>query len=569
MSTLLVRRSASPIEARLALVVVLIAGGLVLVAGGAGLVTAADPAPSARLAEREQELLRQYAELELSFLRLADLLDASDPRRATALRSACETARGEQVSDRLATIVQLLQQGQLLKAGTTQQQAIEQLQALLDRLAAGAEPQRPGDTTREVRAFLGRLSKAIARQREIADATETGRSDDELAGRQDELAKEARGLADDLGRFAERMAGTPAGGDTQKESQPAAEPGNRAESGNRADPTDGLESDSPGGEPQNSQQKTGRSGPPGADAESAQSPADGEPQTGDGPADADPEGDDEAARAKRSRRRLIAAQERMNAARERLEEAQRGESRREQDKALEELENARAELEEILRQVREEEVERLLVQLEARVREMLRSERGVQSAADALAAGASAGRERELAAAKLGRDQEAVGAAATKAIALVRDDGTAVAIPQALEQIRDDAQQAAARLARGDVGGTTRGIVGDLVAGLEELLAALEKAQRDQKDQEQQAKSFGGSPPQPGDQPLVDALAELKMIRSLQLRVNGRTQRFAALLGEGVEQADEPELRQALERLAARQRLIEQAAHDIVAGRTE
>ena len=214
-------------------------------------------------------------------------------------------------------------------------------------------------------------------------------------------------------------------------------------------------------------------------------------------------------------------------------------------------------------------MERLLVQLEARVREMLRAERGVQSAADALAAGASAGRERELAAATLGRDQEAVGAAATKALALVRDDGTAVAIPQALEQIRDDAQQAAARLARGDVGGTTRGIVGDLVAGLEELLAALEKAQRDQKEQEKQAKSFGGSPPQPGDQPLVDALAELKMIRSLQLRVNGRTQRFAALLGEGVEQADEPELRQALERLAARQRLIEQAAHDIVAGRTE
>lgn len=557
MSTLLVRRSASPIHARLALVVVLIVGGAVLIAGGAGLVAAADPAPSARLAEREQELLRQYAELELSFLRLADLLDASDPRRATALRSACETARGEQVSDRLATIVELLQQGQLLKAGTTQQQAIEQLQSLLDRLAAGAEPQRPGDTTREVRAFLGRLSKAIARQREIADATETGRSDDELAGRQDELAKEARGLADDLGRFAERMAGTPSGGDKQKESQPA------------ADPTEGAESDSPGSEPQNSQEKTGRSGTPGADTESAQPPADGEPQTGDGPADADPEGDDEATRAKRSRRRLIAAQERMDAARERLEQAQRGESRREQDKALEELENARAELEEILRQVREEEVERLLVQLEARVREMLRAERGVQSAADALAAGASAGRERELAAAKLGRDQEAVGAAATKALALVRDDGTAVAIPQALEQIRDDAQQAAARLARGDVGGTTRGIVGDLVAGLEELLAALEKAQRDQKDQEQQAKSFGGSPPQPGDQPLVDALAELKMIRSLQLRVNGRTQRFAALLGEGVEQADEPELRQALERLAARQRLIEQAAHDIVAGRTE
>ena len=484
---------------------------LLLIVAAAASAAGAEPPPTARLADREQELVRQYAELELSFLRLADLLDASDPRRAAALRSACEMARSEQVADRLTTIVELLREGQLLKAGTTQQQAIDQLHSLLDRLAAGAEPQRPGDTTREVRAFLGRLSKAIARQREIADATETGRASDELAARQDALAKESRGLADDLGRFADRMAA--------------------------GRPTDGT--------------------PPGA------SPPD------TNPAEAEAEGDDEAARAKRSRRRLIAAQQRMDAAREQLERANRGDSRREQDKALEELENARAELEEILRQVREEEVERLLVQLEARVREMLRAERGVQSAADALAAGASAGRERELAAAKLGRDQEAVGAAATKALALVRDDGTAVAIPQALEQIRDDSQQAAARLARGDVGGTTRGIVGDLVAGLEELLAALEKAQRDQKEQEKQAKSFGGSPPQPGDQPLVDALAELKMIRSLQLRVNGRTQRFAALLGEGVEQADEPELRQSLERLAARQRLIEQAAHDIVAGRTE
>lgn len=525
MTRLFIRMATTMSGARRAAAVMLV------FAGTTRLVMAADPPATTRLAEREQELVRQYAELELSFLRLADLLDASDPRRAAALRSACETARSEQVADRLSTIVELLRQGQLLKAGTTQQQAVEQLQALLDRLAAGAEPQRAGDTTREVRAFLGRLTKAIARQRELADATESGRSDDELAARQDDLAQEARGLADDLGRFAERMAvGTPPGGDGQPAAQPQSDPADAAPAG-----------PAPGDAP----------------------PAGGEQ------ADTEPEGDDEAARAKRSRRRLTAAQERMAAARERLEEAKRAESRREQDKALEELENARAELEEILRQVREEEVERLLVQLEARVREMLRAERGVQAAAEALAAGATTGRERELAAAKLGRDQELVAAAAAKALLVVRDDGTAVAIPQALEQIRDDAQQVAARLARGDVGGTTRGLVDDLVVELEELLAALEKAQRDRKEQEQQAKSFGGSPPQPGDQPLVDALAELKMIRSLQLRVNGRTQRFAALLGDGVEQAEEPELRQALERLAARQRPIEKAAHDIVAGRTE
>ena len=257
----------------------------------------------------------------------------------------------------------------------------------------------------------------------------------------------------------------------------------------------------------------------------------------------------------------------MREAQERLDDANRREARAEQEKALEELETARAELEEILRQMREEEVERLLVQLETRIRSMLRAERGVLTGTEKLADGDQAGRERQLEAARLGREQTKIAGEATKALTLVRDDGSAVAIPQALEQIRDDSLQAAARLARGDVGGTTRGVIQDIVTGLEELLAALEQAQREQ--QEQQQNPAGGRPAEPGEQPLVDKLAELKMIRSLQMRVNTRTQRFSQLLDEGAEQAAEPELLDALERLAERQRSIQQAAHDIVSGRTE
>ena len=67
----------------------------------------------------------------------------------------------------------------------------------------------------------------------------------------------------------------------------------------------------------------------------------------------------------------------------------------------------------------------------------------------------------------------------------------------------------------------------------------------------------------------MDKLSELKMIRSLQLRVNARTQRFAQLLDDAAARTEAPELRAALERLAERQRKIERAAHDIVAGRTE
>jgi hypothetical protein len=59
------------------------------------------------------------------------------------------------------------------------------------------------------------------------------------------------------------------------------------------------------------------------------------------------------------------------------------------------------------------------------------------------------------------------------------------------------------------------------------------------------------------------------MLRSLQARINARTESFSRLLDAGAEQAVEAELVAALGRLAERQRAIEQAARDIVTGRTE
>jgi hypothetical protein len=492
---------------------------------------AADEPPS--LAVREQQLLQQFRDLERSFLRLADLLAGSDPRRATLLRSVFAQAREAEVGDRLDTIVALLEKNQLLKAGSGQSDAIDRMKELLALLEAGDAEKSLASTKEEVRQFIARVSKLIAKQRGLEGATEFGSDGEErLAARQEMLAEETRDLAGDIGGFAKRL-------------EPP-EPGGK-EQGDSGQEGQGQEGQGQEGQGQEGQGQEGQG-------------QEGQKQETD-------DGDDEASRARRTRSRLQAAEQRMREAQERLDDANRREARAEQEKALEELETARAELEEILRQMREEEVERLLVQLETRIRSMLRAERGVLTGTEKLADGDQAGRERQLEAARLGREQTKIAGEATKALTLVRDDGSAVAIPQALEQIRDDSLQAAARLARGDVGGTTRGVIQDIVTGLEELLAALEQAQREQ--QEQQQNPAGGRPAEPGEQPLVDKLAELKMIRSLQMRVNTRTQRFSQLLDEGAEQAAEPELLDALERLAERQRSIQQAAHDIVSGRTE
>jgi hypothetical protein len=199
---------------------------------------------------------------------------------------------------------------------------------------------------------------------------------------------------------------------------------------------------------------------------------------------------------------------------------------------------------------------------------MLKAERGVLADAERLtAATEQSDRERQLEAARLGREQGTITAEAAKALVLVRDDGSAVAIPQALEQVHDDSGQAATRLARGDAGRDTISLLGEIVIGLEEMLAAVERAREDQQDAA--AAPAGGRPGEAGEQPLVDKLAELKMLRSLQARVNARTQRLARLLDADDTPVTGTDLRAALARLADRQRQIERAARDIVEGLTE
>jgi hypothetical protein len=97
------------------------------------------------------------------------------------------------------------------------------------------------------------------------------------------------------------------------------------------------------------------------------------------------------------------------------------------------------------------------------------------------------------------------------------------------------------------------------------MLAAVEKAHRDQTAG--RSGQGGGAGAAAGEQPLVDALAELKMLRTLQVRVNARTQRLSRLLDD--DPADDPDVRGVLVRLAERQRAIERAARDIVDGITE
>ena len=250
----------------------------------------------------------------------------------------------------------------------------------------------------------------------------------------------------------------------------------------------------------------------------------------------------------------------MEEAKKKLEEAKKKGAVEEQEEAIRELEQAKAELEEILRQLRMEEIMRMLAMLEARFRKMLDMQRDVYEKTVRLGAVPVDDRtyNHEIEASRLSGKETEIVVEADKALLLLREDGTAVAFPEALRQVREDMQQVVFRLAQVKVGEITQGIEEDIIAALEEMIEALQKAQEDMEAQQQQSQP---SQSQPQDPPLVDLLAEIKMIRALQMRVNTRTDRYSKLI-EG-EQAERLELIEALKKLAEREQRIHEVTRDL------
>ena len=255
----------------------------------------------------------------------------------------------------------------------------------------------------------------------------------------------------------------------------------------------------------------------------------------------------------------------MQAARQKLEKAQREGAVEDEEAAIRELEQAKAELEEILRQLREEELERMLAMLEARFRKMLQAQLEVYEGTKRVDSTPEAERDRddEIEAGRLSRKESQIVIEAEGALSVLREEGSAVALPEAVEQMREDMELVVRRLAQADVGDVTQGIEEDIIAALEEMIEALAKAQQDMEKQKQQQQQEG----QPEDPPLIDSLAELKMIRSLQMRINTRTKRFARLVEGDVGQADKPELLEQLKRLAEREESVFRVTRDIVTGK--
>ena len=269
------------------------------------------------------------------------------------------------------------------------------------------------------------------------------------------------------------------------------------------------------------------------------------------------------------RKRLQAAQEHMEQAEKRLKKAQKDGATDEQEKALEELKTAKAELEDILRQLREEEMKQLLASLIARMQKVLVIQHEVYDGTIRLDKVPVAERSHghEIESGRLSSRERSIVRDVEEALRLLREEGSAVAMPEALQQVHDDMQQIEQRLGQGKTEVLTQAIETDVIKELEEIIDAFKKAK---ERAENKKKPPGPSPNgEPQDPPLIEKIAELKMIKSLQLRVNRRTERYAKLIEPGREQTNKDDVFEALQRLADQQKRVYKVTRDLDLGKNE
>lgn len=496
-------------------------------------------APADAIAKEQQGIGEKYKHFEDVLLRMVELSELNDPRKAALLRKAVAQSKDALIAVRLERLAEMLNKHQFSKALENQKELDRDLQSLLELLVSENRAKRLENEKARIREYLKRLNAIIKQQKDLQSRTGGGDDANRLADQQEKVAQKAGGLARDLQK--------------QEENDAA-----------KAPEKDGAENAKEGSKQEREERKEqGKDAPPKEQDQGPREEGQAEPNDSNG------KGQGESPTDPSARKRLEAAQQRMKEAEAKLKEAERRGAVEKQEQAIRELEQAKAELEEILRQLREEEIERTLAVLEARFRKMLQMQEAVYEGTVRLDGVPASDRTRshEIEASRLSGRESQIVVEVDKAAMLLREDGSAVAFPEAIAQMRDDMAQIVARLAKANTGKITQNIEEDVLAALKEMIDSLQKAKKSLENKGAPAPKSSPENGQPGDPPLVDALAELKMIRALQMRVNTRTVRYSQMI-EG-EQAENVELVDALKQLAEREQRIHRITRDLEMGKNQ
>lgn len=242
------------------------------------------------------------------------------------------------------------------------------------------------------------------------------------------------------------------------------------------------------------------------------------------------------------------------------------------DDAIKKLEEVRKKLEELLRQIREEETERTLAALQQRCEQMLQMQTEVYDGTvkiDRTIAESSDGKptraDEQKSVALSNREGEIINIC-DKCIQLLQAEGSSVAFAHVFIDVRGEMVIVQNRLGRANVDTVTQRHEEEIINTLKEMIAALKKARQDLENKKNQ-QSKPGQQGQPPDQKLIERLAELKMIRSLQVRINNMTELYGQKY-KG-EQADATDIQKELRDLSDRQQKVEEITRKIATGQNQ
>jgi hypothetical protein len=563
-------------------------------------------------AYEQERLRREFSAFQQSLLTLAQRYEksskAEDREKALVLRQAIDLAAKEGIDNQFNKLVATLTASgislQEINAAIGQNtQLTRTLREMIDLLLTDNQTAKAKEEQRRLQDLLKRLEGVIREQKLERSKTESGRIDgDRLAKGQGKVTDATQKLHKDMGP--KDAKGEPKNGKGEpNDGKPKDDKG--GPKGDQKDPKDGKPKDGqpkdgkpndakpkdgdpkqpkgdPKGDPKDGKPQDGQ--PKDGDPKDGQpkdgKPKDGKPQQGQ-PQQGQPQDGDQQPKPKDQqqqqpqdeampgRKQVQDAIENQHDAEKNLKKNDNKKASDDQSEAIKKLEDVRKEIERRLKQLREEELERLLANLEARCNRMLalqievyegtkRVHVAVQENPDGKPTRADDQKAGDLSA----REGVIVGEA-NKALQLLEEDGTSVAVPQVLEQCRDDMKAVQARLFKTDVGPFTQQVEEEIIASLKEVVAALKKQQQELKDKKDSPPPPAGQPP---PQALINMLAELKMLRSLQVRVNQRTISYGK--EHPGEQVDDATVQGDLRKLAERQVKIERATKDIATGKT-
>ncbi|MSR31577.1 MAG: hypothetical protein EXR99_08740 [Gemmataceae bacterium] len=480
----------------------------------------------------QERLKQQFKDFTTDLLRLAQRLESSpkaeDREKAQALKNALKIASDQGIEVKFTTLILALKSSEsfknldTLQSVLTQNQEIrEDLRKLIDILLKDDRAAQLRKEREEVQKLLEKLKLIIEKQERVQANTELGRLDkNTIAKAQGNVTKETKGLIgakegkegkDGKGKDGKDAKGGDGKGKDGKE-------GKDAKGGDGKDGKEGKDGKGGDGKGKDAKGGDGKGGDgKGGDGKGGEG-SDSKPPPPSGPTNP------EAQIAKKQIQEGIVEQENSE---KKIAKDDRPGASDDQGKAIDKLKQAQKKLEELLKQLREEELEKILAQLQGRCEKLLAMQIAVRDATQALDkiilgnADKKPSRADDQKSLELSDREEDIIKEANRTLTVIEAEGSAVAFAEIFKQVLGDMHTVAGRLRRADTGSVTVTIENDIIDSLREMVEALKKARKD--NQQPPMPPMPGSPGQPPDQRLIDMIAELKMIRSMQVRVNNRT----------------------------------------------